>query len=194
MKRVSAITLGLLIIGLAGVQDLSTPSAQSTAEWTTLFGGSSLDGWNAVGDANWELADGGVQADSGNGFLVTPASYADFQLRLEFWVDEEANSGVFVRCADPETITADNSYEVNIYDKRADQSYRTGGIVNVAVPYGTIHTGGRWNTYDIRAEGSRLTVILNGLSHRRRSAQSVCPRPYRAPVWRRHRQVSERAN
>ena len=35
--------------------------------WTTLFNGSTLDGWNPIGDANWELVDGAVQADSGAG-------------------------------------------------------------------------------------------------------------------------------
>ena len=41
---------------------------------------------------------------------------------------------MFIRCQDPKTITAMNSYEVNIFDKRPDQSYRTGGIVDVAKP------------------------------------------------------------
>ena len=67
-----------------------------------------------------------MQADSGAGFLVTEDSYADFELSLEFWVNEPANSGIFVRCADPASVTDTNSYEVNIYDTRADQTYRTG--------------------------------------------------------------------
>ena len=70
-----------------------------------MFDGSSLDGWNAIGDANWELADGAVQADSGSGFLVSADSYGDFELTLEFWVDEPANSGIFIRCADAQSVT-----------------------------------------------------------------------------------------
>ncbi len=162
MKRSAAIATGLLIIGFAGLQHSSEASGQAAAGWTTLFDGSSLDGWNAVGNANWALADGGVQANSGSGFLVTKASYGDFQLRLEFWVDDDANSGVFIRCSDPQKIGADNAYEVNIFDKRPDPAYRTGGIVNVAKPLSMINTGGRWNTYEITAQGSRLTVTLNG--------------------------------
>ena len=164
MKRSSAIAMGLLIIGFWGFQysHEAEASGQAAAGWTTLFDGSSLDGWNAIGDANWELADGAVQADSGNGFLVTVASYSDFDLRLEFWVDEDANSGIFIRCSDPEDVRDDNSYEANIYDKRPDQDYRTGGIVHVAKPLSIINAGGRWNTYEITAQGSRLTVTLNG--------------------------------
>ena len=72
-------------------------------------------------------------------------------------------SGIFIRCSDPKMITATNAYEVNIYDKRPDQSYRTGGIVDVAKPASVILTGGKWNTYDITAKGPKMTVILNGM-------------------------------
>ena len=162
MKRSAVMILGLLFIGVVGFQPVSGASGQAGGEWTTLFDGSSLDGWNALGSANWELADGAVQADSGGGMLVTEASYADFELTLEFWVDETANSGVFIRCSDPETIRDTNSYEVNIYDTRPNQDYRTGGIVKVAKPTSVINAGGRWNTYEIVARGPRLTVTLNG--------------------------------
>ena len=130
--------------------------------WTTLFNGSTLDGWNPIGDANWELVDGAVQADSGSGFLVTPESYGDFELTLQYWVNEPANSGIFIRCADPETVTDTNSYEVNIYDTRADQTYRTGGIVHLAAPASVVNSPGQWNTYEIVAQGPRLRVWLNG--------------------------------
>ena len=128
----------------------------------TLFDGSSLDGWINSGDANWSVVDGAVEANSGNGHLITENSYSDFVLTLEFWVDDPANSGIFIRCADPDDIGADSCYEVNIYDQREDQTYRTGGIVNFAAPSAQIDAGGQWNTYEIRAEGTRLPVTLNG--------------------------------
>jgi hypothetical protein len=163
MKGSFTVTLGLclLLLGLVSSPFPSSASGQE-AGWTTLFDGSSLDGWRVLGDANWELADDAVSADNGSGYLVTESSYGDFELTLEFWVDEPANSGIFIRCSDPDNIGAANSYEVNIYDTRADQTYRTGGIVNVAAPTSVINTGGQWNSYEITAQGSRLVVILNG--------------------------------
>ena len=89
MKGSAGIILPLLVIVVVGLQPVPGVSAQG-GEWTTLFDGSSLDGWNVLGNANWELADGAVQADTGSGFLVTEESYADFELTLEFWVDEPA--------------------------------------------------------------------------------------------------------
>jgi hypothetical protein len=123
-----------------------------------------LKAWNIVGDANWTAANDVVQADKGTGFLVTPVAYGDFQITVDIWVNDEANSGVFIRCSDPKTITAANAYEVNIFDKRPDPAYRTGAIVNVAKPLAIVNAGGKWNTLEITARGSKMTVVLNGVT------------------------------
>ena len=163
MKRCSAITAGIIAIAFVILHFNPEARGQAPAGWTTLFNGSSMDGWNPIGDANWRLADGAVQADKGVGFLLTRAPYADFQLRVEIWVDDDANSGVFIRCQDPQQVGAANSYEVNIYDKRPDPAFRTGAIVDVAGPMAQINAGGKWNTLEITAQGPHLMVTLNGI-------------------------------
>ena len=131
--------------------------------WIILLDGSNLDHWNAVGKANWRLEDGVVQADKGNGHLVSKNSYADFQLRAEFWVDADANSGINIRCADPQKPGSSTCYEVNIYDKRPEPDYGTGAIVNYAKVSPMPKAGGRWNTMEITANGPQLIVTLNGV-------------------------------
>jgi hypothetical protein len=150
-----------LLLVAAAFHQASDISAQPSA--TPLFDGTTLNGWNAVGDANWEVVDGAIQATRGaGGFLVSAASYGDFQFTAEIWVSDDANSGVFVRCEDPKTITAMNAYEVNVYDTRPDQTYRTGSIVDVATPMAQVDAGGRWTTLDITARGTRIQVAMNG--------------------------------
>lgn len=132
--------------------------------WLTLFNGTDLSNWSVAGDGNWRVEDRALGADESRdgSFLVSDLSFADFELELEFWVDTEANSGVFIRCADPESIDATSCYEVNIFDTRPDQTYRTGAIVNVAAPAEFVYTGGQWNRLWISAIGDRLAVTLNG--------------------------------
>ena len=161
MTRTLALPVTLVLLGFAGLQPAYVTSGQ--ADWKTILDGTTLKGWDVVGNANWSVADGAVQASSGTGFLVTPMSYTDFQITAEFWVTDDANSGIFIRLQDPKTITAMNSYEVNIYDKRPDPTYRTGGIVDVAKPMAMITTGGKWNTIDITARGTTLIVVMNGM-------------------------------
>jgi len=175
MKRRSLITGGLLAAGytLLGRPDAaqaqqkkSMPmmhhAAHAAAGWVTLFDGTSLAGWTPIGDANWRLEDGAVVADKGSGFLVSKDSYGDFELKVEFWVNETANSGVFIRCGDPTKVTGPTAYEVNIFDQRPDPTYGTGAIVNVAKVVPMPKAGGKWNVYDITARGPRFTVVLDG--------------------------------
>ena len=130
--------------------------------WVTLFDGKNLSNWNTIGDADWKLEEGAVVATKGDGFLISKTSYKDFQIKVEFWVDEDGNSGVFIRCIDPQNVTGDTGYEVNIFDKRPDPTYGTGAIANVAKVDPVPKAGGKWNTYEITARGSRFVVVLNG--------------------------------
>jgi hypothetical protein len=116
--------------------------------------------WNRLGDANWTFTDGVVAADSGGGFLVSKEAYGNFELTLEFYPGADSNSGVFMRCANPAEITDQTCYEANIFDKRPDQTGRTGGIPNVAQPTASIDTEGQWNTYQITMDGTHITIRL----------------------------------
>ena len=161
MKRLSTIRTGLLVAALAVAGCAAQPT--QTDGWVTLLDGTNLNAWNLYGNANWRLQDGVAVAEIGNGHLVSKDSYSDFQIKAEFWVDTVANSGIFIRCSDPKKIGADSCYEVNIFDTRPDPSYGTGGIPNVAKVTTVMKAGNQWNTYDITAKGSRLTIVLNGV-------------------------------
>jgi len=167
MQRLTFISLGLLAIGFTVFGCATQSSRQADAGWITLIDGpNGLDNWNRVGTANWTAAEGVVQADKsekGAGFLVSKNSYKDFVVRVEFWVSDDANSGVYMRCADPQSITDKSCYEANIFDQRPDPSYGTGAIVHIAKISPMPKAGGKWNTYEITAKGSRLTVMLNGI-------------------------------
>jgi len=162
VKRLSAVTIALLLFGFAAFSTSHHASGQTGAGWVTLFDGKSLDNWEQIGDANWKLADGVAVADKGNGFLVSKNSYTDFQLRAEFWVDDVANSGIFIRCTDPKNVGSKTAYEVNIWDARPVQEYGTGAIVDIAKVNPMPKAGGKWNVYEITAKGSTFTVTLNG--------------------------------
>lgn len=157
-----------LLTALAAASLLITACATGPADggWTTLIDGDKgLENWNQVGNANWRAESGLIVADKGSAsYLVSKQSYKDFAIRAEFWAATDTNSGIFVRLSDPKTITADNSYEVNIWDIRPDPKYGTGGIVGfAAVPVPPVFlAGGRWNTYEIEARGPVVTVKLNG--------------------------------
>jgi len=160
-------TLVVLAAGVMLAACSSMPSWVPGSGWTTLIDGDKgMENFNKLGDANWRAEGGAVVADKApdNSFLVTKSSYKDVAIRVEFWAARNTNSGVFIRVQDPKKITAENAYEVNIYDQRPGPEYSTGGIVNFAkVPVPPIYKAeGKWNTYEITAKGSTITVLFNG--------------------------------
>ena len=168
MNRCSSMAVRLLIVVFTAFGCASQPSGQADAGWITLIDGASgLENWNRVGNANWRAAEGVIQADrktdKASSFLMTKNSYADFQIRVEFWVSDDANSGIYMRCSDLKNITDKTCYEANIFDQRAEPKFGTGAIVHISPISPMPKAGGKWNTYEITAKGTRLTVTLNGV-------------------------------
>lgn len=151
-------------MALAGCSSLGTLDGMTTL----IDGDRGLENFQRVGGADWKAADGAIQASQSSStyaYLVSKAKYGNFRLKVDFWASDDANSGLFLRCQDPQNITAENCYEANIFDQRPDPSYGTGAIVLVAkAPVPMPKAGGRWNTYEITLNGARLTLVLNGVT------------------------------
>lgn len=163
MNKKIAIALGLLMTGAAAFGLSEAANAQAGAGWRQLFNGQNIANWNVRGDANWVVEGGTVTATKGGGFLVSKDSFDNFQLRAEIWVDQPANSGIFIRCDSPTQIGANTCYEINVFDERPGQEYSTGSIVNtgkVSEPYPK--AANQWNYLEIEAIGDQLTVTFNG--------------------------------
>jgi hypothetical protein len=159
------VLLPLLVVFLwmrpVGAQSANMLSpAETSAGWMLLFDGRSLSGWNPTGDVDWKVEDGTIAATKGSGFLVTPTPYGNFEFKTDFWIDNTANSGVFFRCGagNPGARTC---YEANIFDSHA--MWPTGSINNLksSLPDKPA-TVGKWNTFEIQANGTHLVIKVNG--------------------------------
>ncbi len=136
--------------------------AQNTDGFVDLIDGVSLEGWNIVGTAAWTIGNGLIVGNKPSGFLVSNKTYKNFIIKSEFWAESNTNSGIFIRCQDPNKPSQYTCYEINIWDTRPEQAYATGAIVDVAKVNPVPKAGGRWNTMEIVANGSHFKVTLNG--------------------------------
>ena len=164
-RRTVRFALTLTALGfLAG--SLAPKAVSQEAGWVTLFDGKSLDGWDQVGESNWRVEDGAIVVDkmAGKepGYLVSKKPYKNFIVRVEFWPSDDANSGIYFRCLDPKKITDRTCYEANVFDQRPDPSYGTGAITRYVEVSPMPKAGGKWNTYEVTANGRDITVVLNG--------------------------------
>ena len=167
MKLVDSTLLIRQLSGMALFVVISLAAAHATAqsEWITLIDGTDgIENFFPLGDANWTAEMASIRATHGSraSWLVSKQSYRNFELRIEFWASPDANSGIYLRCQNPELITDRDCYEANIFDQRPDATYSTGAIVHVApVSEPLPKAGDRWNIYRIVMDGDHLIVELN---------------------------------
>ncbi|QWE01736.1 DUF1080 domain-containing protein [Polynucleobacter sp. JS-JIR-II-b4] len=155
--------LALSIACLAALSIGGVANAQNADGFTDLIDGVSLSGWNIIGSANWVIGNGIVEGNKPNGFLVSTKTYKNFVIKAEFYAESNTNSGIFIRCQDPNKVSQSTCYEINIWDTRPEQAYATGAIVDVAKVDPVPKAGGRWNTMEIVANGSNFKVLMNGV-------------------------------
>jgi hypothetical protein len=166
MRHVSLLAIvGLLAIPYV-VKGQTAPAPLLTAKDIAdgklmLFDGETSFGWEARGTAQWTV-DGGClrSAGTGDGMLATTTEFADFDLRADCWIDANTNSAIMLRCPTSGEITPMNAYEVNIYD--AHTEWPTGSVNYVAKSKERVRSVGRWTSFRIVADGSRLIVEVDG--------------------------------
>jgi len=162
MKRISAIAAGLLVVAIALAGCASQPSGPG---WITLVDGENgLQNFTRLGEANWTGSQGTIWADrktsADAGILLSKDPYKDFEIYAEFWADEEANSGIYIRVMNQKVVNTKAAYEVQIWDKSPGMA--TASVMPPAKAAPTFKAAGRWNTFEITARGPRITVKMNG--------------------------------
>ncbi len=140
--------------------------------FTPLFNGKNLDGWVLVGrhGPGYIVEDGKIVCPrDGGGNLFTTAEFANFVLRFEFKLEEASNNGIGIRAP----LAGDAAYqgmEIQILDHDAPvykghlkPAQMHGSVYDVvAAKTGFLKPTGEWNQEEIRAEGRRIVVVLNG--------------------------------
>ncbi|MFM7070537.1 MAG: family 16 glycoside hydrolase [Planctomycetota bacterium] len=141
-------------------------AAELADGWISLFDGKTLFGWQAASKANWRVEDGAITVSEGEpGLLCSGVPWSDYELRLEFRFASGTNSGVFLHTPAKPTDPKLDCYELNIAEP-AVSPFPTGSFVGREK--GTDAAGkaqpDTWHEYEIRVEGGRVAVKLDGQS------------------------------
>lgn len=165
MKRISALAAALLAVALT-LAGCAT-SGPSGPGWTTLIDGDNgLQNFTQLGDANWTASGGAIWADRKitkdvAGILLSKESYTDFEVYAEFWADEEANSGIYIRVMNRQVVNTKAAYEVQIWDK--SPAMATASLMPPAKASPSFKAANKWSTFQITAKGPRMTVTMDGV-------------------------------
>jgi len=140
--------------------ELKTPASPKWGTPVALFDGRTLGGWSLrdpKAKMGWAVVQGelAVVDPKGNADLVSDARFQDLKLHLEFNVEPESNSGVYLR----------GRYEVQILDDptKTTEEHGCGALYSrIAPKLDATKPAGEWQTFDLTLVGRELTVVLNG--------------------------------
>lgn len=145
--------------GVRGPVWPATPPQRKPATPIDLFNGKDVSNWlcqDPRRPMGWSVKDGilmneGKEANN----IYTRQKFNDFHLDVEFNVDPESNSGVYLR----------GRYEIQILDDltRPLDVHSQGALYGFIVPaVKASKPAGEWQTYEITLIANRVTVVMNG--------------------------------
>ncbi len=171
---------GLLLLALI----LAAPPARATESntlsdaersdgWRLLFDGHSLSGWRGLArpapGSGWAVVDGAIVRTGRSGDLLTNDEFADFDLTIEWKVEDATNSGILYRVALGKEQTYFTGPEYQILDNvhggdRHDPKHLAGALYDlVAPPMDVTRPVGQWNEARIVVRGWHVQHWLNGV-------------------------------
>jgi len=189
----STLALGLLAVSCNSQESATTMESdpmehntlteQEIADgWQLLFDGESMEHWRVYNQedipAGWVVEDGAMvfdpeQRNDQYGLdIITRETYGDFELKLEWWLSEAGNSGIFYHVIEqkdkalywsgPEMQILDNENHPDT-DQGVDGNRKAGSLYDLipAVPQNA-KSHGQWNSVKIVARGDVIEHWQNG--------------------------------
>jgi len=156
--RMFCLSLPLLIAGVA------VDTRAVGEEWTPLFDGKTMDGWEKVGkpESVWEVRDGALCGSGPASMLVsTRGPYKDFRYRAEVKINDGGNSGLYFRTTRRPGFS--DGYEAQIDSTHSDP-IRTGSLYGMSHVYKRLVEPDTWFEYEIEVRddvwrGRKVTRI-----------------------------------
>jgi hypothetical protein len=164
--------------------DSANESSSAASGGTSLFDGTSLNGWHQFGGSGpgsaWHVDSGTIhlraaEAKSNKkagGDLVSNDSFQNFDLKLEWKISQAGNSGILTYVQDDKATykeTYHTGLEMQVLDDerhedRKKPSHRAGSLYDMiqATP-GAVKPAGEWNQVEIVSNNGKLDFYLNNV-------------------------------
>ena len=148
---------------------ISYYTARSQQEYVSLFNGKDLTGWTIHGTEKWYVENGELVCESGPdkqyGYLSTEKSYYNFELSVQFKLEANGNSGIFIRSGIDGTKISGWQVEVAPPDQHTGgiyESYGRGWLIQPKPEDEKMLKADEWNTMRIMVNNDEITSWLNG--------------------------------
>jgi hypothetical protein len=188
MKIASVLAVSVMFLAVsamphqAGAQqkDNVLTQKEKNAGWILLFDGNSTGGWHSfnkteLGSA-WETDNGTLhltkhEGESAGGDATTAGEYGDFDLKLDWKISQNGNSGVLFLVQ--EGAEHERSYhtgpEMQVLDNNGHPDakiikHRAGDLYDLITSKPeTVKPAGQWNSIEIKLQKGKLEFWQNGV-------------------------------
>ena len=137
-------------------------------DFVSLFNGKDLTGWTIHGTEKWYIENGELICESGSdkqyGYLSTDKSYYNFELSVQFKLEANGNSGVFIRSGIEGTKISGWQVEVAPPEQHTGgiyESYGRGWLIQPKPEDEKMLKADDWNTMRILVKNDEVTTWLN---------------------------------
>lgn len=141
--------------------------------WELLFDGMSTQGWHSyLGDVpeGWKVEGDILYSEGGNGDIVTDAEFEEFELLVEWKIEDQGNSGVFYHVIEapeyPRIHHTGPEFQIiddENYPQVLKEDQKTGAISDLKAPdMLASNPPGEWNHARILVRGGIVEHWLNG--------------------------------
>lgn len=148
------------------INTISLRKTELDAGWIGLFDGTSTFGWKAVSKANWTVKDGVISVSEGQrGLLRTTSQFDDFELKVQFKINQDTNSGVFIRTSPKPRDPNGDCFEINLASPDVSP-FPTGTLVKREagpdISRGDAAWFEHWHELHITADGASIKIKVDG--------------------------------
>lgn len=155
-----------------GIEHNTLTEKEKADGWELLFNGKDLSGWTAYRQktiqSNWIANDNTLMCTGiGKGHIITLDKFKDFELKLEWKIESNGNSGIYFRVSEDTLRMHFNSIEMQVLDNKGTE-YKVTPKNAAGACYGLYRTDmnavkevGEWNTVRILAEDKHVRFWLN---------------------------------
>ena len=166
------------------MQNDSTKTSQTNNDgWISLFDGTTTKGWHKYGGgavgSGWKIQDGSIFLDTtvevngkrDGGDIVTDEEFENFDLKLEWKIAKNGNSGIMF-CVHEDTTKYKYPFEtgpeMQVLDNEGHpdgkiKKHRAGDLYDlVSCSKETVKPVGEWNQVEIKLLNGKLDFYLNG--------------------------------
>jgi len=126
-----------------------------------MFNGADLSAWTQMGNAAWQVSNNQITVNQGSGMLVSKLAQPDYRIDFDYWVSENSEASIFIRCSNPNVINSETAFEIAL-SNQANQG--AGSIVTINKVSPTRVTN-QWNHIQVSAIGSKISITLNGVTN-----------------------------